>query len=331
MIELQASGVPFFWNNRQDVCVIYSKIDRGVVNSEWWDVICLVRHFFLTGSLHPSLNSTNVVLVPTVPNPTNLGQYRPISVCNIVYKEVIHSMRKKRGRDGWMGLKVDIEKAYDKLNWSFIHSILTAFGFHQRLINWVTTCCSTMSMNVMLNGTFFQKNWLSRGLRQGDPLSPYLFIICMEVLFRLINQKVEEGNIKGFSVARGVSPIHHLYFVDDIFLLGKATRFATSHFKECLDTFCSWYGQSFNNHKSNIFFSKNMSGIVEGRLVRILAFERIPILIHYLGLPLFRSNRIRDFSFLVDKLDRKLVGWKFKLLPKTGRLLLIKAASMAIP
>ncbi|KAL5555796.1 hypothetical protein UlMin_038032 [Ulmus minor] len=141
------------------------------------------------------------------------------------------------------------------MNWSFVRFVLLAFGFHNRFIQWIMTCCTTLSMDILLNGAAFQNFQRARGLRQGDHLSPYLFILCMEVLSRLINHKVEEGAINGFLLARGVSPIHHLFFADDIFLFGKATISEANHFRDCLDTFCSWSGQTFNSHKSNIFFT----------------------------------------------------------------------------
>ncbi|KAL5555562.1 hypothetical protein UlMin_037798 [Ulmus minor] len=334
------------------------------------DVVRLVQDFFISNRLHPAINSTNLVLIPKVPNPTKLNHYRLISVCNIVYKviakilanriklllpplicpsqnafvpgrsihdnsvmvqEVIHSMRKKRGSGGWMALKIDLEKAYDRMNWSFIWSVLEAFGFHARWIDWVRTCCSSVTMNVMINGAVFQSFRPARGLRQGDPLSPYLFILCMEILSRLINSKVDNLLIQGFKLARGVPSLQHLFFADDIFLFGKATTFEATQFKCCLDTFCAWSGQSFNSHKSNIFFSHNTRRELEQQITGILQFERIPILSTYLGLPLFRGKRIRDFAFLLDKLDKKLAGWKAKLLSKASRLVLIKSVAQAIP
>ena len=116
----------------------------------------------------------------------------------------------------------------------------------------------------------------------------------MEVLSRLANSL---GLIKGFIIARGVSLLHHLFFADDVFLFGKATSMEATQFKECLDTFCAWSGQSFNSHKSNFFVSRNTRREMELRLTDILQFERIAILSHYLGLPLFRSKKISDFYF----------------------------------
>ncbi|KAL5575727.1 hypothetical protein UlMin_017426 [Ulmus minor] len=119
------------------------------------------------------------------------------------------------------------------------NSVQTAFGFHPKWICWVLLCCSTTSMTLMLNGAAFQSFRPNRGLRQGDPISPYLFILCMEVLSRLINQKVSAGHIAGFKLDHHTPALHHLFFADDIFLMGKCTVNEAFYFKDCLDTFCS--------------------------------------------------------------------------------------------
>ncbi|KAL5569345.1 hypothetical protein UlMin_025920 [Ulmus minor] len=334
------------------------------------DVIALVQDFFRSNRLLPELDYSNIVLIPKTDKPTSMNHYRPISVCNLVYKvivklladrikpllqdlicptqgafvsgrsihdnsviiqEVIHSMKKKSGQVGYVAMKIDLQKAYDRLNWEFLFAVLKAFGFHDRWIGWVRSCVSSVSMNLLLNGSVFGSFRPKRGLRQGDPLSPYLFILCMEVLSRLISHKVDRGLIRGLKVSRAAPAIHHLFFADDIFLLGKATTFECSQFKECLDIFCNWSGQSFNVQKSNIFFSKNTRPAVASALTHLLGFSRISLQSHYLGLPLFRSNRVKDFSYLLDRLDSNLAGWKMKLLSRASKLILIKSVGLALP
>ncbi|KAL5563053.1 hypothetical protein UlMin_032800 [Ulmus minor] len=292
------------------------------------DVISSVRDFFITGSIHPSFNSTNIVLVPKSKNPSNINHFRPIAVCNVIYKviskllaerltpflarlicptqgafvpgwsihdnsviiqEVIHAMKRKKGSKGWMGLKIDLQKAYDRLSWQFLAKVLKAFGFHSVWIHRVITCISTARLTLMLNGAPAHNFSPKRGLRQGDPLSPYLFILAMEVLSRLINQKVEAGLISGFRI--------------------------TNHLKDCLDRFCSWSGQSFN--------ALNITGM--------MGFSRIAPNSVYLGLPLFRSGKIKDFEFLVGQLDSKLAGWKSRTLSKAKRAVLINSVALALP
>ena len=106
----------------------------------------------------------------------------------IVAQELIHSLDKKKHRAGFMAIKVDLVKAYDRLEWSFIHNVLKAFWFLEELIKLIMSCVSSTSISILLDGgklTLFKP---TRGIRQGDPLSPYLFILCMEYLGFLINE-----------------------------------------------------------------------------------------------------------------------------------------------
>ncbi|KAL5577737.1 hypothetical protein UlMin_019436 [Ulmus minor] len=118
---------------------------------------------------------------------------RSIHDNSVLIQELIYSMKRKRGSQGWMRLKIDLQKAYDRLSWQFLEAVLKAFGFHPHWIHWVITCYSSVKMTLLLNGAPFGSFKPKRGLRQGDPMSPYLFVLCMEVLSRLINKKVDKG------------------------------------------------------------------------------------------------------------------------------------------
>ncbi|KAL5543740.1 hypothetical protein UlMin_007524 [Ulmus minor] len=240
-------------------------------------------------------------------------------------------MKKKKGTKGWMGMKIDIQKAYDRLSWQFLEAVLKAFGFHPKWIKWIVTCCSTTKMTLLLNGAPVRSFFPKRGLRQGDPLSPFLFILCMEVLSRLINKKVKDGLISGFKISRHSPALHHLFFADDVFLMGKCSINKAFYFKECLDDFCRWSGQSFNALKSNIFFNPAARKQTTSLITAMMGFSYITPNSTYLGLPLFRSSRIKDFNFLVEQLDSKLAGWKARTLSKAKKLILIKSIALAVP
>ena len=114
--------------------------------------------------------------------------------------------------------KLDIEKAYDHVSWSFLLAVLKKMGFGERWIKWIDWCISTVKFSVLINGSpsgFFQS---SRGLRQGDPLSPYLFVIAMEVFSSMLRRAISGGLLSGWRV-RGRSgegvQISHLLFTDD--------------------------------------------------------------------------------------------------------------------
>jgi hypothetical protein len=146
-----------------------------------------------------------------------------------------------------MTVNIDMEKSFDKMEWSFLLAILTKLGFHPKWINWIRLYISTSSFSVLLNGSPFGFFSSSRGLRQGDPLSPILFIIGTEVISRMFHR-----SLRGFKIARSCSPLNHLLFACDLIIFTTATII-----KDCLNKYSYWFGQTVNANKSNILFSKN--------------------------------------------------------------------------
>jgi hypothetical protein len=156
-----------------------------------------------------------------------------------------------------MFLKMDMEKAFDKMEWNLILSIMQHLGFHETWLQWIKSCISSSSFSILLNGSPFGLFSPSRGLRQGDPLSPFLFIMGLELLSRLLLKEERLGKIKGMKIARNSPAINHLLFPDDLLIFGKASLLEARSIKACLDKYCSWSGQSINNKKSSLRFSKN--------------------------------------------------------------------------
>jgi len=109
----------------------------------------------------------------------------------VLVQELIHSMSRKKGRGGLVAIKIDLEKAYDRLEWSFIRDTLSLFKFPSQLISLIMSYVSTSSISVLFNSGALEPFLPSRGIRQGDPLSPYFFILCMEVLGALITEKCD--------------------------------------------------------------------------------------------------------------------------------------------
>jgi hypothetical protein len=96
-----------------------------------------------------------------------------------------------------MILKMDMEKAFDRMEWNFLLAIMLKLGFHPSWVNWIRICISTPSFSILINGSPFGLFSPSRGLRQGDPLSPFLFILGSEVFSRLLFKEEAAGNLKG--------------------------------------------------------------------------------------------------------------------------------------
>ena len=122
----------------------------------------------------------------------------------------------------FMAMKLDMSKAHDRVEWKFLLKIMERMGFHAKWIGWIFECISIVSFSIMVNGE--PKGYIvpSRGLRQGDPLSPYLFLLCFEGLNGLIQNAVNEGKIQGFSLSRGGPKISHLFFANNSLLFCRA-------------------------------------------------------------------------------------------------------------
>jgi hypothetical protein len=170
-----------------------------------------------------------------------------------------------------MAVNIDMEKAFDKMEWSFFLAILTKLGFHPKWINWIRLCISTSSFSVLLNGSPFGLFSPSRDLRQGDPLSPFLFIIGTEVISRLLHQ-----SLHGFKIARSCSSLNHLLFADDLVIFTTATSSEAIIIRDCLNKYSSWSGQTINTNKSNILFSKNTNASTISAIRNILPYQLTP-------------------------------------------------------
>jgi hypothetical protein len=172
----------------------------------------------------------------------------------------------------------------------------------------------------------------SRGLRQGNPLSPFLFILGTKVLSRLIQRQETIGLLHGIKIGKFCAPISHLLFANNILIFGKATSTEAGTIKSCLDSYCAWSGQKVNMAKSSIHFSKNTLASTINSIKGIIPFKNTSMSASYLGLPLFiGKSKNQDFQPILDKVLNKIEGWHTKTLSQAGRTVLIKATVAAIP
>lgn len=186
---------------------------------------------------------------------------------------------------------MDLAKAFDRVEWSVVLHIMTCLGFNSYFIQLVRTCISTTAISTLVNGSPFGYFSPSRGLRQGDPLSPALFIILAELLSRIL-AKAENSNLfKGIKVSRGGPSITHLFYADDILIFCRATASDVTQILNCLYQFESWTGQLVSKEKSFVHFSRNCTPQLRNNLRSILGMKRCPHNIKHLGLPFCQSNR----------------------------------------
>lgn len=164
-----------------------------------------------------------------------------------------------KGKFPAMLLKLDLEKAFDRLEWFFIRHALVYFNIPQSMISLIMSCVTTTSVSILINGSSTQYFTPSRGIHQGDPLPPYLFIMCMELLSRNISQSVDYLNWQHIRISNKGPLLSHLFFADDIILFSKITTKSSYAIIDVLNNFLECSGQKINFDKSKLFFSKNCS------------------------------------------------------------------------
>ena len=239
----------------------------------------------------------------------------------------------KKGRKYSFGaLKIDMKKSYDRVRWKFLKAVLMAMNFDKKWIKWIMEYLTTVQYTILVNGSISMSFKPGKGLRQGGPLSPYLFFMCANILTLFLQKEEHDKLINGVKVGRNWCYFTHLLFADDfLFFFKKDNQFLTN-LKGILDWYCHLSGQSINFEKSDLFYSLNMSKDEQECLARQLNVNLVQNPSKYLGLNFkLRGNRVTNFQFLVDKLQSKLQGWKANLLSQVGRTTFIASILQTLP
>ncbi|XP_027120509.2 uncharacterized protein [Coffea arabica] len=334
------------------------------------DVYKAVVSFFCGSHLPKFLTSTSIVLLPKVSNPQDFSNFRPISLCNFCNKllskllvsrmalvlpklispqqtgfvkgrsisdnyllaqELMASIGKK-ARGGNVALKLDMTKAYDRMSWFHVISMLRAFGFCEQIIDMIWRLISNVWFSIIINGSaqgFFKS---SRGLRQGDPLSPVLFVIGSKLLSRGLNELASRRNYIGFRVPTGCQAITHLAFADDILVFTNGSSMALQQVKRVIEKYQQSSGQLVNPQKSGYLVHPSISPSRRRVIERLTHFSRQDFPIRYLGFPLYSGRgKAAYFGEVCQSVVARVMSWKSRLLSTGGKLVLIKHVLSAIP
>lgn len=151
-------------------------------------------------------------------------------------------MRNKKGKRGGTVFKIDLEKAYDRLSRDLIRDTLHEFKLNDEWVDLIMNCITNNKSFILLNGEIMEGLQIERGLRQGDPLSAYIFVLCMERLSNMINSKVREGSWKGIKASKNSPPLSHLFFADDLILFAKADHTNCETIMDVPNEFCEVSG-----------------------------------------------------------------------------------------
>ena len=230
-----------------------------------------------------------------------------------------------------MVVKIDLQKAYDRLEWSFIKMVLEHYGFLPNIVNLIMSCVTSTSTLILFNGNKLDSFHPSRGIRQGEPISPYLFLLCMEFLGAHISALCEEKRWDKIKASKNGPIFSHIFYADDLMLFAKANSKNCNAILEVLDNFCNMAGQKINVNKSRIFFSPNVTGRKKNTIFKKLGMVATQNLGRYLCFPLLHQGRNGNaFNFLIERVQNKLAGWQSKLLSEAGKLVLVKSAAFPI-
>ncbi|PKU83905.1 Putative ribonuclease H protein [Dendrobium catenatum] len=331
------------------------------------DVISAILHFFATNVMCQSWKETLMVLIPKMENANMPSKFRPIRLCQSFYKivakvlinrlklvlstiiseeqgafvpgrsisnhglmaqEMMSKFKYSTQKSGLMALKIDMEQAYDCMSWKTLQEVMNLMGFKKRFITWVMQCIFEPKFILLMNGN--RTRWIDAksGLRQGCPLSPYLFILCSELLSKSFKQR---GVQLGVQVARNTVSISHLLYADDILVFAEANRSNAHRIMNLLGDYCCWTGQKINCGKSAILFNKKCPSWRKGMISRMMGYKKVDSL-EYLGLPLvMRRLNGADFSKIMRIAFEKINLWGRKHLSLAGRALLIRTSLLSVP
>ncbi|XP_026459195.1 uncharacterized protein LOC113359837 [Papaver somniferum] len=293
------------------------------------DVVQAVQSFFISGFMPREFNKTYLSLIPKNDNAKYPSDFRPIGLCNTIYKiiskilanrikpylkriispyqsafvpgraiqdniiivhEMVHTMKHKEGNNCSMALKLDLSKAFGRLEWPFILRMLKKLGFPGKFCQYIEQCISTTLISILLNGSPTSAYSPTRGLRKGDPLSSYLFIIAMDYLSRLLVNAASNQVISGVKAARNAPAITHLLFADDILIFTKADI-------------------------------HNVTGI----FILLISLEIFQDTDKYLGVTLLIGrDKSKVFKHLIQSFNARLIPWKGKNMNYAARSTMVK-------
>ena len=326
------------------------------------DISVAVQSFFIKGFLPKGLNSTILTLIPKKEEAKEMRYYRPISCCNVLYKmisKIIANRLKgilpkcitlsqsafikerllmenvlletelvkdyhKESILPRCALQINISKAFDSVHGSFLLKVLQALGLPGTFIHWISLCITTASFSVQVNGELTGYFQSKRGLRQGCSLSPYLFIICMNVLSKMLDGAAAKGVIGYHPKCKNID-LTHLCFADDLMVFTDGTQKSIEGILGVFEEFDKMSGLKISMEKSTLFMAGNETQRNKD-IQNQFQFAEGKLPVRYLGLPLLTKNMtVNDYLPLIEKIRKRIGSWTGRFLSYAGRLQLINS------
>lgn len=205
-------------------------------------------------------------------------------------------------------------------------------GFSDGWVRRIMSCVTSVSFCFKINGRIHGNVVPTRGLRQGDPISPYLFILCADGFSSLITQAVHRRSIHGIQICRGAPSLSHLVFADDSILFARASVRECSELANIISLYERASGQKVNLDKTEVSFSRGVPTTTRTEIGELLHVQEVERHTKYLGLPtIIGRSKNTVFACLKERLWKKIQGWKERLMFRAGKEILLKAVVQAIP
>jgi len=333
------------------------------------DLLRTIEATRISGNINNAITTTFIALIPKKDRSETFSDFRPIALCNILFKiiskiiaermKTVLSLHISNHQHAFLKdlnildavamtqeclfsvisknidaaiFKIDLAKAYDCVDWGFIRILLAKIGLRVQCINWIMACVENVKYVVIVNGIpsiFFKAE---RGLRQGCPLSPLLFILVMDTLSSQIKHAVAEKRCKPVRICKGIS-LSHNFFVDDVLLAAMLCRVSWECLHGILCNFQSATGLVINKLKSMLYLNDTENPVALW-IAGLFGISIAPIRngLTYLGFPLkAKGYGPRDWQWLADRFFKKIAAWEARCLSLAGRFILVQSVLSQLP
>ncbi|XP_020704935.1 uncharacterized protein LOC110115877 [Dendrobium catenatum] len=233
---------------------------------------------------------------------------RSLSDHVLMAQEVFNKFRWSKSRGGLLAIKLDMEQAYDSLGWESLRQFLLHYKFPFKFMKLLLQCVLNPKFCILINEK--KIDWIDGkcGFRQWCPLSPFLFILCSQILSDAFCSRIS----RGVSVSRLTLKVSHLLFADDILIFSEAKVKEVKELRRITNKYCDWIGQKVNYSKSMILFGKHTGRRIQKKVVKLLNFKQVKEF-SYLGVKMtLRRSGPSDFENLFESASCKLNTWGTK-------------------
>ncbi|GJR17132.1 RNA-directed DNA polymerase, eukaryota, reverse transcriptase zinc-binding domain protein [Tanacetum coccineum] len=294
------------------------------------------------GKILGEINATLIALVPKMDTPNKNGLSKVVSLNQSAFIPERHIQEKilitqellkgynRKNRAKRYAIKIDIHKAYDTISWDFLKEVMLMVGFHETMVNWIMTCITSASFSICVNGEVNRFFKGGRGLRQGDPISPYLFTLVIKAFNMIMIKNISESGKFKYHYGCKELKLTHMCFADDLMILCNGDTESLKVVKKSLDDFSGVSGLFPNLSKSTIFFG-SISESLKEEMLQILPFKCGKLPIKYLGVPLLAKRLgVKDCQSLIDSVRNMINCWRNKFLSYAERIQLIASVLSAM-